>query len=203
MRVRRATPFLAGLIANGCALLSRGAPLTPHYYDPVMPERVTTTAASPTCALQLGDVSAEDDLGQSIAFRTSPYEVGYYEMRRWSKSPDNYLRRALVRGLFDAGPCRRILSGDAPTLDARLLAFEEQRGSPHRARVAVHVFVHDNHGVTAEATFDAARPFTAGVGDAGFDEFVAALAQALEDVVGNVIALVESTSGSAAQRKAE
>lgn len=104
MRGRGLAATFAVPLASGCLLLSRGAPLGPHYYDPEPPRRVAPTSGSPTCALELGDVDANDDLGQSIAFRRSRYEVGYYDTRRWTESPDNYLRRALVRALFDEGP---------------------------------------------------------------------------------------------------
>jgi cholesterol transport system auxiliary component len=199
VRFERAAPLLAGLLASGCALLSRGTPLKPHYYDPAPPQSIVAArAAPPTCVLKLGDIDADDGLGQDIAFRRSPYEVGFYQTRRWSESPDNYLRRALVRGLFDDQRCRRILSGDGPTLDARLTAFEERRGEPQQARVAVHVVLHDEHGVRAETTFEAARPFVTGDrGDAEFEPFVAAVAQALDDVIGDVVALVVSAEASA------
>jgi cholesterol transport system auxiliary component len=182
------------LLANGCALLSRGTPLQPRYYDPAPPQRFAASITSPACRLKLGDVMADDSLGRSIAFRRSPHEVGFYETRRWSESPDNYLRRALERRLFDEQRCERILSGGGLTLDARLIAFEEQRGRPHQARVAVHVVLHDEQGVAAETTFEAARPFPAGESDAAFEAFVAAVAQALDDVVGDVVALVGSSS---------
>jgi cholesterol transport system auxiliary component len=191
VRAAAAGPILAALLAHGCALLSRGPSLKPHYYDPEQPTRATTNVVSPGCALHLGEVSANDDLGQSIAFRSSTYEVGYYETRRWSESPDNYLRRALVRALFDERRCRRVLSGDGPTLDARLLTFEQQRG-PQLARVAVHVVVYDSRGVRAEQTLEATRPFGEGTADAAFDGFVAAVSGALDDVVAQVVKVVTS-----------
>ena len=178
-------------LANGCALLVRGPTLKPHYYDPEHPGSVTATAGPRACTLHLGEVSASDDLGQSIAFRSAEYEMGYYETRRWSQTPDNYLRSALVRALFDEGRCRRVLSGDGPTLDARLLRFEQERG-PERARVAVHVIVYDIHGVSREQTFEASRPFAEGADEARFDAFVAALSVALDDVVAQVVAAVTS-----------
>jgi cholesterol transport system auxiliary component len=188
---------LAMPLASGCLLFSRGAPLGPHYYDPEPPRPVAASAGPPSCALELGDIDTNDDLGQSIAFRRSLYEVGYYETRRWTETPDNYLRRALVRALFDEQRCHRVLSGDGPTLDARLIAFEELQGSPHRARVAVRVILHDAGGVISEVTFDAVRPFGAGADDVAFDEFVAAISQALDDVVGHVVELVSSTPATA------
>jgi cholesterol transport system auxiliary component len=194
VRALAAGSILAALLANGCALLSRGTSLKPRYYDPAQPAPTAAIAGSPACAVHLGDVSASDDLGQSIAFRRSAYEVGYYETRRWSQSPDNYLRRALVRALFDEHRCRRVLSGDGPTLDARLLTFEQQI-EPDRARVAVHMMVSDSRGVLVEHTFEATRPFVEEASGAGFDSFVAALSIALDDVVAQVVAAV--TSGAA------
>ena len=197
MRVRSAAPLLAALLAQGCALLSRGTPLKPHYYEPPPPQHAAAAEPLPTCALQLGDVIAEDGLGRSIAFRRSPYEIGFYETRRWSESPENYLRRALERGLFEDARCRRVLADDGPTLDARLLTFEERRGQPPSARVAVHVIVHDGSRVLAEATFHAERSFEASDGDAAFDAFVAAVAHALDEVVAEVVGLVARASADA------
>jgi ABC-type uncharacterized transport system auxiliary subunit len=190
VRGRGLAATFALALASGCSLLSRGAPLGPHYYDPEPPRRVAATAAAPACAVALGDVDANDDLGQSIAFRRSEYEVGYYETRRWTESPDNYLRRALVRALFDERRCRRVLSGDGPTLDARLVAFEELQGTPNRARVQVRIVLRDADAVISEATFDAVRPFDGSDGDGAFDEFVAAISQDLDEVVARVVELV-------------
>lgn len=191
MMAREAAPLLLGLM-GGCALLSRGTALQPHYYNPEQPGHAAVHGGIPACVLKLGDVTASDDLGQSIAFRRSPHEVGYYETRRWNESPDNYLRQSLVRALFDEHRCTQILSGDGATLDARLLAFEEQRGPPPRARVAVHVVLHDEHRVIIETTLEAARPFGAPGHEPSFDEFVAAVSLALDDVVDDTVRLVES-----------
>jgi|HubBroStandDraft_6_1064221.scaffolds.fasta_scaffold101094_3 cholesterol transport system auxiliary component len=198
MRRRGLAVTFAVALASGCSLLSRGAPLGPHYYDPEPPRGVVAFAGPPACTLELGDVDANDDLGQSIAFRHSRYEVGYYETRRWTESPDNYLRRALVRALFDERRCRRVLSGDGPTLDARLLAFDELLGPPRRALVQVRVTLRDAGVVISEATFAATRPLGAGDGDAAFDDFAAAISEALDEVVARVVALVSSTPAAEA-----
>ena len=197
---------LAVALASGCLLLSRGAPLGPHYYDPVPPRtapppEARTSAQPPSCALELGDVDANDDLGQSIALRRSRYEVAYYETRRWTESPDNYLRRALVRALFDERRCRRVLFGDGPTLDARLLAFEEMPGPPSQARVSVRVVLHDGSAAVSEATFDAVRPFTAGKEDAAFEDFVASISRALDEVVARVVEWTLAATARAGSRE--
>jgi cholesterol transport system auxiliary component len=193
VRGRGLAATFAVALTSGCSLVSRGATLGPHYYDAEPPRPVATVAALPACAVELGDVDANDDLGQSIAFRRSRFEVGYYETRRWTESPDNYLRRALERALFDERRCRRVLSGAGPTLDARLLSFEELQGATHQARVRVRVTLREAAAVISERTFEAVRPFRGGGGDAAFDEFVAAISQALDEVVGRVVELVAST----------
>lgn len=186
--------LLAAALASGCALLSRSEPSKPHYYDPEPPRATASSEAAPACVVEIGDVSANDELGQDIAFRRSAHEIGYYETRRWSASPDNYLRRALQRALFDKRRCRRSDSGDAPTLDVRLVAFEEQQGWPNRAHVAVHAVVDERGTVVAERTLEAARPYGEGDDDAAFDAFVDALSGALDDVAEQVAALVVSSS---------
>jgi cholesterol transport system auxiliary component len=176
----------AALSASGCALLSNSS--APHYFEPDPPRIAAASPASPACSLELGDISAGDDLGQSIAFRRTPREVGYYEKRRWSEAPDNYLRRALITALFDSHRCQRSVSGDEPILDARLLAFEEDVGPPRRAHVAVHVILYDDRAVQREATLEAVQPVAAAHGDS-IDPFVRAVSQALDEVVGQVVDL--------------
>ena len=163
-----------------------------------MPGPVVATLAPPTCAVEFGDVDANDDLGQAIALRRSRYEVGYYETRRWTESPDNYLRRALVRVLFDERRCRRVLSGYGPTLDARLVAFEEQKGAPSRARVQVRVILREAGAMVFEGTFDATRPCNGGDGNAPCDGFVAASSEALDGGVAHVAQRVASDPAAAA-----
>jgi hypothetical protein len=200
LRSAVALAALAVISTDGCALLSRGTPLRPRYFDPSPSEPLQAggAAAGATepqpCALQLGEISAADDLGESIAFRSSPHQVGYYETRRWRISPDNYLRRALEHRIFDEGRCRRLWSSAGLILDARLLAFEEVRGPPHKARVAVHLIVSDERAVLHEETIDWTRSCREGEDDAAFEGFVRAIAQALDDVVARVVEVVLSTA---------
>ena len=188
----RAPWLLAATVASGCALLSRSQPPRPHYYDPEPPRQTASGDTTSDCVIELGEVSANDELGQSVAFRRSAHEIGYYETRRWSANPDNYLRRALQRALFDRRRCRRSTSGDAPTLDVRLVAFEQRLGWPNEAHVAVHAIVDDRGTVVAEKTLEAVRPFGEGNDDTAFDGFVAAVSGALDDVAEQVVALVLS-----------
>jgi ABC-type uncharacterized transport system auxiliary subunit len=63
---------------------------------------------------------------------------------------------------------------------------------PRRARVQVRVSLHDDSAVVTEATFDAARPFGGGDADVAFNQFAAAISEALDEVVAHVVELVSS-----------
>jgi len=178
-----ATLGLSALALSGCALLSRGQALHVRYYDPeaLSPRAAAAGPPSGECELSLGRVSAGDDLRDEIALRSAPHEVAYYEDRRWTETPDNYLRRAIERALFEQSRCRRTLSATGPTLDLSLVGFEELR-SPEAARVAVHLMLHDDTTVLCESSVEVTRPAGAG----GFDAFVGAMGAALDDVVSQV-----------------
>jgi uncharacterized lipoprotein YmbA len=209
----------AALLVESCALTNRGTSLTPHYFDVAVPPKTsseTVPIASPTmaqsedahgaapCALQLGAIGADDGIGESIVYRTSAQQVARYETRRWSASPEQYLERALVRRLFDEGRCRRVLSGVAMTLDARLIAFEEQRGMPNCAHVAVHIIVSDGQTALHEETVDrvgSCRPATSE--EQSFEEFVRAISQALDDIVARITEVVSVTAATASHPKAK
>jgi uncharacterized lipoprotein YmbA len=200
----------AVLLTESCALTNRGTSLTPRYFDVAVPP-TTSSGAAPVvsrtmaqaedangpapCALQLGAIGADDGIGESIVYRTSARQVGRYESRRWSASPEQYLERALVLRLFDEGRCRRVLSGVAITLDSRIIAFEEQRGMPDCAHVAVHIIVSDGRTAIREETIDRVRTCRPAAGDErSFDEFVRAISEALDDVVGRIAEVVSSAS---------
>jgi cholesterol transport system auxiliary component len=165
-----------------------------RYFDAEPPRARVTDERDVTgpgaCQLELGDVSASDGLRESIAFRSSAFEVGYYEARRWRDSPDRYLRRAIEYALFESRGCRRIVSGPAPTLDVELDAFEELRGSPHSARVAVHMILHDEHAVMREDTVVVARVVAAESDGKQFEQVVRAISDALDDAAGKVARIV-------------
>ena len=96
------------------------------------------------------------ELGAEIAWRDSPMEVGFYENSRWTERPEAYVARALDRALFGSGRLRHVLTGPAPVLDVRVLAFEEVRpqgGGPRMARVMLSVLLHDERTVLLEQRF--------------------------------------------------
>jgi cholesterol transport system auxiliary component len=132
-------------------------------------------------------VDAASHLRDDIEYRTFPYQVGYYSDRRWTESPDRYLRRALELGLFEEHQCVRSLSGYGAILDATLVSFAEVR-APASARVAVHFVLHDGPKVLADATVEARRPAE---GAGNFDAVVRALSDGLAEVVARIVRQVQ------------
>ncbi|MEN9581515.1 MAG: hypothetical protein RJA70_4524 [Pseudomonadota bacterium] len=126
----------------GCALLMKSETTAPRYFSAGAP--VSLPAASKVripCDLRLGSVSSASHLDEHIAFRMSAEEVGFYTDRRWTEIPEEYLRRALERELFEVRGVQRVMSSAAPTLDVELLAFEEVRGGTVQALVAARFTV--------------------------------------------------------------
>jgi cholesterol transport system auxiliary component len=190
-----ACPLLLGLVAS-CALLSRGQPLAISYYEPEALPTERAPTPSPGCSLDLGRVVATNALREQIQVRISPHQAGYYDDRLWTELPDEYLRRALERRLFESQRCSRTLSEGGPVLDATLLSFSELR-SPEAARVSVQVLLHDGARVLIDTTVEAelrAAP------NAGFDAVVRAMSEALEDVVARVSQQVEQSLRAVAVR---
>jgi cholesterol transport system auxiliary component len=173
-----------GWALSGCALISRGKTLDVHWYTP---ERVRpalgTAEMQTTCELRLvGVTAAGADLGPRIVYGDGAFQVGRYADRRWSERPEHYLRRALARSLFEEGRFRRALSVDAPTLEAELLDFEEITAQgAHAARIAVHFLLASDRAL-AERTVVVTAPVNGGK----FEDFVAAMANALDETARQV-----------------
>lgn len=196
---------MAGAL-GGCALLSKSEPRVPRYYTPERSGGETSPAqgqgAAPTTAptvaaghgrpLRIGHVGATSLLGDRIVYRTSAEEAGFYEIARWTERPENYLRRALSRTLFEERGFSRVVAGSAPTLQAELVAFEEVRGSPHRVRLQIIVTLDDDRTTLVEQTITIEHPVpTAAIEDptaAVVRALGAALREAVERIAGQVMA---------------
>jgi ABC-type uncharacterized transport system auxiliary subunit len=152
--------LVGALSTLGCAAFSKSAPLEIRYFtpeaEPVGTQLSQAPAGAPTASLRLGRVVGGPDLGEEIAWRDSPLEVGFYDDNRWTERPEAYVARALNRALFGSGRLRHVLAGPAPVLDVRVLAFEEvrpQNGGPRRARVTLAVLLHDERNALLEQRF--------------------------------------------------
>lgn len=202
LRLLLGTAGLALLVStSGCALLSKSDPLTPRYFSPEpasagagdAPERAPKGlpggAAMPE--LRLGRVTAASYLGERLVYRTSSYELGFYEDRRWTEKPDAYFRRSLSRALFEQGGARRIVSGGGPTLDVELVELAELTTPAHVARVRAVYVLYDPRAVRIEATVTVELPIRATPAEARASEAVRALAEALQSAVTQIVARVQ------------
>ena len=190
---------LTSCCLGDCALLSKGEALSPRYFSTDSAHTSTPDAVIAKESrlgageLRLGRVSAAAYLGERIVFRNSNYELDFYETRRWTESPDVYLRRALEQSLFEKHGLRRIISGVGPTLEVELSEFAELKVVPAAARVRATYLLHDNRLVRREATVTVELPI--GGDSSGRDAperavrvMADALNRAVEQIVDEVIA---------------
>lgn len=174
---RHVTPLGLGLVllaVPGCALTSKSDPLEIRYFTPAEAPPPSGAPAGDGARLRLGRLSASDHLRQRIVVRTSAVELAALEDRRWTEKPEDYLRRALARALFEQAGLVHAIAGAGPTLDVELLAFEEvRRGDDRAAAVAMHVALHDDRVVLDSTTVRVEVPLEAGT------DATAPLAQAM------------------------
>lgn len=175
------------LAINACALTSKAEVVDVRYFNPERIEpridRAALTAISqptvPPLQLRLGRVSSGPNLRERIAYRSSAYELGYYEDLHWTERPEIYVRRELGRSLFETHGLRRVLTGAAPTLDVELIAFYEVRLRASRvARIQLKVILYEDEGVLFEDTLTIDRPVTGE--KPTIEDVVAAMAMALD-----------------------
>ena len=133
---------LSALFALGCALTSKSDPIVPRYFTPERAGDVDRAAAALHRARRGAAARPRDHashLDERLVYRDSDYELGYYQERRWTEAPDEYLKRRLARALFEERGLRRVVGGAAATLDVELIAFDEIRAPKRVARVQVIV----------------------------------------------------------------
>lgn len=189
-------PVFVLAFAN-CALTSKATPLQPRIFRPNIETRALPAGQTPTPAkadapsVRLGRVRGATDLREPIAYRLSDVEMGFYDDRRWGERPEAYLRRALVRALYERDGLGQVIGGGGPTVDLELIAFEEIRGDKPRARVAVEYALHDERTVLIARTVVVEKVIAgaaAGSRDQAADAsaFVAAISLALGEAVDEV-----------------
>ncbi|WP_437662023.1 ABC-type transport auxiliary lipoprotein family protein [Sorangium sp. So ce1182] len=150
MKIAKTLLFALLLSAPGCALTSKAEPLSVRYFTPkweVAP-RAPDRASADGPRLRLGRISSSSHLRQQIVYRSSDVEVAMYDDRRWTEKPEEYVRRALARALFEERPLVQAVSGGGPALDIELLAFDEvHRKDGRAARITLHYAVQDDRTV--------------------------------------------------------
>lgn len=192
-------------LAAGCALTSKSDSVILRYFTP---ERVSVrtpppappaaaSSAGPGLQLHLGRVVTVTYLRERIAFRDSDYEIGFYDDLRWTERPDAYVKRAMVRALFEDQPIKQIVSGSGPTLDVEVTAFEELRIPRHAARVEITWRLYDAFSVLAQKTVLVERPIAEPPSTINASAVATAMSEALslavkDAVAGVVVALPPS-----------
>lgn len=192
MRVLIGKGVWLACVLGGCALISKGEPLRPRYFapEPQLPQAPASAPAASGQALSLGSVRAASHLRERIAYRLSAHELGYYEARRWTDRPEEFLKRALARRLFQDGGMSRARSRSAPVLELELLAFEEVREPRHLARVRILYLLQNGRDSSVERTVTVERPIEAA--DDSAIAMVTALGDALAVAVDRVATQVEA-----------
>lgn len=177
-------PLIPG---GGCALTNKAVPTIPRYFTPELPP-VQPKAEAPRAGveLRLGRVTAGSHIREKIVYRSSDYEVGFYDDLLWTEKPDAYLRRALSQVLFEQERLRSVVAGGAPVLDVELVAFEELRAPRHAALVRLTFVIRDDRLVRLEQTLAVERPIAA----ASKDKEPAAIAAALGEAMSSAVAQV-------------
>jgi cholesterol transport system auxiliary component len=195
----RAWPILFMLGAAGCAFLSKGEARSPRYFTPSIetpsierpasdkaasePREAEHEAAPQRPELRVGRVEAAAYLDERIAYRVSDNELAYYEDRRWTEPPEQFVRRALEGELFETQAFRRVVSGEAPTLDVEVVSFEELRqGGPPRARLSLLITLRDERHALLDRTVSAVVELERGADADEGRALAAAMAGALSRV---------------------
>jgi cholesterol transport system auxiliary component len=156
--VKTPTLVLAALLVlPGCALLGKSDPLVPRYFAPEEGIAATPTAPRAELRLRLGRVVGWSHLRERMALRTASHEYVFREDRRWTERPEIYLRRELVRALFEERGLVEVHSGRALTLDVELIAFEEVE-QPHEARLVARLALRDDRVCLLEETITRVEP---------------------------------------------
>lgn len=168
----------SGLMA-GCALLSKTDPMEVRYFEAVEKPAQQASGSENGPRLRLGLVKAASHLDRRMVSRRGAHELSYHELLRWTERPEEYLRRSLLRDLYEQAGFTRVVSGPAPTLDVELIAFEElEQNGQRRGRIELQAVLHDERVQLAQETISIETKVDDAAGDKA-EALVAALGEAL------------------------
>ncbi len=173
-------------VLAGCALTSKSPPRELRFFAPPVAEDAARGSAATCARVRIGRVTASSHLRAAIEHRRSPVEIEPYDTLRWTEAPEVYVRRAVVRTLFDARPLGEAVAGAAPVLDVEAIAFEELvSDASHAGRVELRYELRDDRVVL-------------GRGDIRVDR--AARSAAIEDVVAAIASAMDAAAGELGDR---
>jgi cholesterol transport system auxiliary component len=175
---------LCAAAAAGCSLTSKGTALDVRFYTPEPVQPGSANPQSPGPAVRLGHVHSGADLGQLIAWGDGGFQMGFYEGRRWTERPAQFVTAALRRSLFEVHGFRPATELPAPQLDVEVVSFQELRSpSAHAGRVGLRVRLSGDRELL-DVTIVKDEP----VKGEPFEEVVAAIARALDAAANEVTA---------------
>jgi cholesterol transport system auxiliary component len=185
LKLFRVCAYCLALGGNwGCALTDKAEPLSPRYFSPASAHTSAKTTPRPgRWELRLGQVDSASHLEERIAYRLSETELGYYEDRRWTEPPEQFLRRALFAELFDRRGLRRVVSGRAPILDVELQSFEHLRYGQVRAQLRLRYSIRDDRGSVREGSITMEQVVVQGSAPDDAQALAVAMSEALTDAV--------------------
>ncbi len=191
MRAGVSALLLSTLLCASCALFQKNESVVFRYFSPERRSTSTAMAADKPGAkvlqLKLGRVTSASHLRDKIAFRTSEFEIGFYEHLRWTERPESYLRRAMSRALFEEQHIQQVVGGGALTLEIDLNAFEELRVPRHTARVEVAWLLRNDRVVVAQRTLVVEHDITAAVSETEAGAIATAMADALGESIHKMV----------------
>jgi hypothetical protein len=198
MRPSAALAFIV-LGCAGCALMSKAETLDVRYFAPEVPQAPREGHAKPAAStasglsVRMGRISASAHLRKYLVSRPTAVELKMDSALWWAEAPEDYLQRAVIDALFVENPVEQSLSGDSPTLDSELLAFEEvTENKKPKARVSIRFALHDQIRVLLAGTVTVDRALRE---EDDPEELAKALGDALEEatdqLAGRVVARLE------------
>ena len=143
---RAAWITVLSLVATGC--LTPGPGSNPEFYRPPLHEFTPGDPEDDAPTVALRPIVSAGHLRDRIVWRVSDVRLGYYEDRRWTDGPAQYVRQTLLLELFGTGAARRVSHDSDLALLIELLAFDEVLEPEHVARLVVAYLVEDDKGRT-------------------------------------------------------
>jgi cholesterol transport system auxiliary component len=183
-----------------CSFFGKVPPLHPRYFDAevVTAARPAPAASGGTHPLRLGHVVGSSYLRERIAYHVSEHELGLYDQLRWTERPEDYVRRALARALFEERNLTNTVSGVVPALEVEVTDFAELKQPQHAVRVRARVVLVEQRAVRFERTFtveqSVAKGDDFGLVPAAMSD---ALSKCVEQIADAVSAELERAAGDA------
>jgi ABC-type uncharacterized transport system auxiliary subunit len=147
--MQRLTWITSCLLAALFSLVGCTSVPTTHYYafQPTLTVSLQETENTTTSPFRISVESYEGDVPYQqdrIVFRTSVYEISFYEYHRWLRPPTELVTEQVLKHARASGLFRNVLAGgfDASAryvLDGRVLMFDQWYTGQNRSTVRVGV----------------------------------------------------------------